>query len=71
MESDKKDYEIRIRGAIEPGWAEWLDAAEVRAEGGDSLLFLRAADRAALYGALRILGDLDCRLVSVRCLEPQ
>jgi hypothetical protein len=70
MEQDRNDYELRIRGTLSPGWADCLYRAECRAEGTDSVLTLRSADRSALYGALRVLGDLDCRLVSVRILGP-
>ena len=69
MKPDKYDYEFRIRGRMASGWADWLDQAECRTDGPDSLLVLRDADRSALYGALRTLGDLDCRLISIRILE--
>jgi hypothetical protein len=63
---DKDDYEIRIRGSIGAEWADWFGQKEIRVEDGESILVLRNADRSAFYGALRVLGDLDRSVLSVR-----
>ena len=65
MKDDSFDYEIRLGGRMAPGWADWFGGRELRTEGGDSVLTLRAADRSAFYGAFRVLADLDCRIISV------
>lgn len=66
---DRNNYEIRICGPIGAGWADWFGQGTIRVEDGESVLVLRNADRSAFYGAMRVLGDLDRTVVSVRCLE--
>jgi hypothetical protein len=63
---DKDDYEIRIRGSVGAEWADWFGQGEIRVGDGESILVLRNADRSAFYGALRVLGDLDRSVLSVR-----
>ncbi len=65
MKEDSFDYEIWLGGRMAPGWADWFGGRELRADGGDSVLTLRGADRSAFYGAIRVLADLDCRIISV------
>jgi len=68
MKSERNDYTIRIRGGFEPDWADWFRGAELRRRGRDTVLRLRDADSSAFYGALRVLGDLDCCILSIRSL---
>ena len=66
MNRETYDYEIRIRGAFDRSWADWFGGLEARRDGADTLVFLRNADHSAFYGTLRMLGDLNCRLISVQ-----
>lgn len=67
---DRESYEIRVRGAFDPGWADWFGDRELREEEGDTILVLEDIDNAAFYGAMGILGALDRRVVYVRAGAP-
>jgi hypothetical protein len=66
---DRANYEIRICGPIGAEWADWFGQGTIHVEDGESVLVLLGADRSAFYGAMRVLGDLDRSVVSVRRLE--
>lgn len=61
--SGRFTYEIRIRGVLDPGWAEGLGLRLQRA--GDRSVLTGPMDQAALHGALRQLADLGVTLESV------
>jgi hypothetical protein len=63
------DYEIRIRGGMAPHWADWFGDREVISQEDETIIFLRNADRPALYGTLRLLGSFDCHILSIRSFE--
>lgn len=67
---DRESYEIRVRGAFDPDWADWFGDRELREEGEDTVLVLNNVDNAAFYGAMGILGALDRRVVYVRVCAP-
>lgn len=69
MNEQQIDYEIRISGRLTPQWADWFGDREVISQGDETIIYLRNADRPALYGTLRLLGDFDCRILSVRSFE--
>jgi hypothetical protein len=59
-------YEIRIKGHLGRGWAEWFGGVTIALEeGGETLLNCPVADQAALYGLLRKVRDLGLPLISV------
>lgn len=62
-------YRIEIEGEIDPEWAAWFGARDLRTEGGRSVLEVTVADAAALQGALRRVHDLHLRLVSLVRVE--
>jgi protein-S-isoprenylcysteine O-methyltransferase Ste14 len=68
---DRDNYEIRICGPIGAEWADWFGQGTIHIEDGESVLVLLDADRSAFYGAMRVLGDLDRSVVSVRRLEEE
>lgn len=64
-------YEIRIRGHLNPQWADWFGNATVSPEdNGETLVTCTVVDQAALYGLLRKVRDLGIPLVSVVRVEP-
>ena len=59
-------YEIRLRGHLGRGWADWFGGGTITLEeGGETLLTCPVADQAALYGLLRKVRDLGLPLISV------
>jgi hypothetical protein len=64
-------YEIRVRGHLPAGWADWLgDLTLEHAPDGTSVLTGEVLDQAALYGVLLKLRDLGVDLLSVTPQPP-
>ena len=67
-----QDYEIRIKGHLDEGWADWLGGLTIQHEAnGDSLLTGSLPDQSALHGLLNRLRDLGVELVSVNPAEDE
>lgn len=62
-------YEIRVRGQLDPGWAEWFEGMEVAHAENETVLRGRVRDQAALYGMLNKLRNLGLELLEVECQE--
>ncbi len=63
-------YQIRIRGHLDPKWAEWFSGFAITLQdNGDTLLTGPVIDQAALHGLLKKVRDLGLPLVSVSHLE--
>lgn len=59
-------YEIRLRGHLGRGWADWFgDVTITLQDNGETLLSCPVVDQAALYGLLRKVRDLGLPLISV------
>ena len=64
------EYEIRLRGPIDPSWSDWFGGLAVSVTGsGDTLLSGLVVDQAALHGILLRIRDLSLELVSLRRLD--
>jgi hypothetical protein len=59
-------YQIRIKGQLNPQWADWFGGLTITLEkDGESLLTGPVVDQAALYGLLKKIRDLGMPLVSL------
>lgn len=63
-------YQIRVKGTLDPEWADWFGGLEIVAqEGEETLLAGPVADQAALYGYLVQIRNLGLPLISVVRVE--
>ena len=59
-------YEIRLRGHLEPRWADWFDGLTLTQESdGTTVLSGSVVDQAALHGLLGKVRDLGLPLIAV------
>lgn len=59
-------YEIRVKGHLDPCWAEWFAGLELaHLEGEVTLLAGELPDQAALHGLLERIRDLNLTLIAV------
>ena len=62
-------YEIRVKGNLEPVWADWFDGFTVTRQANDeTVLTGQVADQPALHGLLAKIRDLGLPLLSVQRL---
>ena len=59
-------YEIRLKGHLEPRWADWFDGLTLTQESdGTTVLRGSVVDQAALHGLLGKVRDLGLPLIAV------
>jgi len=64
-------YEIRLRGRLEPRWAAWFDGLTLTHDrDGTTVVQGPVVDQAALHGLLQKVRDVGLPLVSVTRVEP-
>ncbi len=65
-------YEIRLRGCLEPRWAAWFDGMDLTpGDDGTTVLSGPVTDQAALHGLLQKVRDLGLPLLSVTSLDAE
>jgi len=65
-------YEIRLKGHLEPRWADWFDGLRLTLESdGTTLLSGSVVDQAALHGLLAKVRDLGLPLIAVHRRKEQ
>ena len=69
MDAGDVRYEIRVEGDVNERWAVWFGAAQISAEGGESVITAAIQDQSALHGVLNRIRDLGLCLISVRRLD--
>jgi hypothetical protein len=64
------NYEIRLRGRLDPGWSVWFSELAVQpTNNGETILSGPVVDQAALHGVLARIRDLALELLSLRRLD--
>ncbi len=64
-------YEIRLRGHLEPRWAAWFDGMSLTSRSdGTTTLTGPVVDQAALHGLLQRVRDAGLALVSITQIDP-
>lgn len=65
-DSEGISYHIKIKGNLDPKWADWFDGFVLTFPGNDeTLLSGRVADQAALHGILNKINRLGLFLILV------
>lgn len=59
-------YVIRVRGALDPCWAEWFEGMEIKHVEHATELRGCVPDQAALYGMLNKVRNLGLELLDVQ-----
>jgi hypothetical protein len=67
-------YLIKVKGSLDPGWAEWFDRMDImvaKDEDGAAITFMTGlvVDQVALHGLLTRIRDLNLQLLSVQRLD--
>ena len=64
-------YEIKIKGCLDPSWADWFASLKLtHLEGDVTLLSGYLPDQASLHGLLERIRDLNLKLISVTSDNP-
>ena len=64
------EYEIRLRGHLDPSWSTWFSDLTIQPTGGgDTILSGLVVDQAALHGVLMRIRDQALELLSLRRLD--
>jgi hypothetical protein len=67
---EMSNYEIRVKGHLDPRWSEWFDGLQIANEpNGETLLSGYLPDQAALHGILARMRDLNLQLISVTSVD--
>ena len=60
-------YEIRVKGNLDPQWADWFDGFALTSQANDETLLVGlVADQPALHGLLARIRDLGLPLLAVQ-----
>lgn len=63
-------YEIRVAGRLDPCWSDWFDGLTITyPSDGETHLYGRVADQAALQGLLTKLWDVGLAVLSVQQVQ--
>jgi hypothetical protein len=68
--STQENYQIKVRGHLDPKWRDWFDGFSIEPQANDETLLTGAVeDQAALHGILAKIRDLGLSLLMVNLLE--
>jgi hypothetical protein len=66
----RADYQIKVRGKLEPHWSDWFGGMKIESEGAVTTLSGSVADQPALHGLLAVVRDLGLPLISIKRFDP-
>lgn len=58
--------EIKVRGRLEPHWAEWFDLMNIEIESDTTIISGLIADQPALQGLMEKISTLGLKVISIR-----
>jgi hypothetical protein len=65
-------YEIRLKGHLEPRWTAWFEALSLTQESdGTTVIRGSVIDQAALHGLLSKVRDLGLPLIALTQVDPK
>jgi hypothetical protein len=68
-------YQIKVKGALDPSWSEWLEGMEItvvkEGEAPFTLLTGFIADQPALFGILGRIRDMNLLPISVERVDEE
>ena len=62
-------YQIRIQGALDPSWSDWLGGFTITEGEGETFLVGDVPDQSALHGILAKINELGLVIISVTTLS--
>ena len=71
MENEAAEYQICVKGVLDPKWSEWFDDFTITRVNDDSQLVGKVQDQAALYGVINKIRNLGLTLIFIKLLEPK
>jgi hypothetical protein len=67
---NKKVYQIRLKGRIDPKWSGWFEDFSITHCGQDETLLVGAVvDQSALHGVLLKISNLGIPIISINPVE--
>ena len=63
--------EIRVKGRLEAGWAEWFDSMNVETEADTTVISGVIADQSALQGVMEKISMFGLKVISIKYGETE
>lgn len=63
-------YRLIVAGRVGTGWLDWFGADRVEPGDDETVVMIRVADQAELFGRLRRVQDLNLRLLHLSLVAP-
>lgn len=63
-------YRLVVAGRVGAGWLDWFGADRVEPGDDETVVMIRVADQAELFGRLRRVQDLNLRLLRLSLVPP-
>jgi hypothetical protein len=64
-------YEIRVKGVLDPRWQSWFEGMTITAGGDETIISGTVADQVALHSLLTRIRDLGLPLIAVNQIKTE